>query len=206
MAILSTGRSAQSLREFRDHLAAVPASSLWHHVCDVLLRPSLENPELRNDFARWAHRRLGDDPLAERLAVIDVGGFRDGELLRQHVVDIVEERLSEVATVPVAPRGHEFHFLRSQFIIFDTNAEAADPDELGRIIPSLSTGSIFFHFVEARRHPVRGVDDFSSWLGKWGEPFAALRDRLARVDFNQFSLIELRERISACFEPEGQPP
>jgi hypothetical protein len=204
LAILSVGRSAQSLRELRDHLGVVPAGSLWHHLGDVILRPSLENPELRNDFARWAHRRLGDDTLAERLAVIDVGDFNDGERLRQALLDIVDDRLAEVASVPMAPVGHEFHFMTSQTIIFDTGLTAADPRALGRLIPSLSTGSIFFHFVEARRRPAPGVDDFSHWLSGWGDQGELLMGKLASVDLHRWSLIEMRDRIAACFQKVGE--
>ena len=45
LTIVSVGRSAQTLRELREHLAAVPAQCLSHHFYDSLLRPSFDDRE-----------------------------------------------------------------------------------------------------------------------------------------------------------------
>ena len=198
VTILSLGKSAQNLRELRDHLAAVPDQSLLHHFHHALLRPSFDDPEYRNDFAVWAKHELHDAPLAERLGVIDPMDYVDPEVLRQHLLDVVEDRLAEAEIVPQAARGKEFHFLRSQFVVLDTGILAPDPQALGRLLPSLSTGSIFFHYVEARRRPPMRLDDFSAWLAGWGSS-QFIRDRLAAVDYQFLSLTELRERLAACF-------
>jgi hypothetical protein len=42
ITIISLGRSAQTLRELRDHLSVVPTQCLTHHFYDSLLRPSFE--------------------------------------------------------------------------------------------------------------------------------------------------------------------
>src|SRR5712671_2894132 len=142
LTIISLGRSAQNLRELRDHLASVPAQSISHHFHDALLRPAFDDPEYRNDFAVWARRQLHDGALAERLGVIDPMDYQDLEQLRQQTIDVVEDHLAEAGEVPQAARGHEFYFLRSQFVIIDTRARASSPAELASLIPRLSTGSI----------------------------------------------------------------
>jgi len=204
LTILSLGRSAQNLRELRDHLASVPAQSLSHHFYDSLLRPAFDDPEYRNDFALWARRQLHDALLAERLGVIDPMDYPDLEQLRQQLVDVVEDRLSEANEVPQAARGKEFHFLKSQFVILETGASATTIGELAEIIPKLSTGSIFHHVIETRRRQPGRPDDFSGWLEAWGAPSAPIRERLQAVDYHLWSLSELREQIALAFDPLGK--
>jgi uncharacterized protein DUF5752 len=201
LTILSLGVSAQNLRELRDHLARVPVESLTHHFYDSLLRPEFDHPEYRNDFARWAQRGLHDALLAERLGVVDPMDHRNVEGLRAKLLDVLEDRLAEAEEVPQAPRGKEFHFLRSQFVIFDTGLMAPDPVRLAGMIPGLTTGSVFYHFIEARRRPPLEKDDFSVWLEPWGSDYEPVRERLAAVDYGMWSLIEIRERIARCFGP-----
>lgn len=199
VTVVSLGRSAQNLRELRDHLAGVPAQSIDQHFYGSLLRPEFDHPEYRNDFARWAERQLHDSILAERLSAVDPFDHPDLESVRRRVIDVVEDRLAEVAEVPQAPRGKEFRFLRAQFVVFDTGARARTPVELGRQIPLLSSGSIFFHFVEARRRPPLRRDDFSVWLDGWGAEGAPTQARLAAIDFSFGGLVDLSRRIADCF-------
>jgi len=200
LTTISLGRSAQNLRELRDRVAEVPAQSISHHFYESLLRPAFDDPEYRNDFALWARRHLHDNVLAERLGVIDPLEYADLETLRHHVLEVIEDRLAETHHVPAVALGHEFYFLRSQQVILDTGRRAATPAELAERIPHLSTGSVFYHFIEGRRRPPLRVDDFSAWLESWGPPYERHRERLAAVDFHLWSLTELRARIACCFD------
>ena len=203
---LALGRSAQNLRELRDGVASVPLASLHHHFLDTLLRPSFSDPEYHNDFALWAHAELRDEALAEKLALVDPAEFVGGDGLRSAVLDILEDALAECGYPEQAPPGHEFQFLRSQIVIFDTGLEAATPAELAAMAPKLSQGSVFFHFVDARLRPPRGEDDFRAWLAGWGEQGERGRARLAMVDPSFGSLRELRARIArALAEAYGAP-
>jgi hypothetical protein len=200
---LSAGKSAQNLRELRDHLASVPAESLAHHFYETLLRPGFDHPEFRNDFARWAQRQLHDEPLAERLGMVDLIEYDDLEQLRQALLDVVEDRLAEVSEVPQAAQGKEFHFSRSHLVVFDTGRRARTPEDLGSMVPGLSTGSIYYHFIDARRRRRDRRDDFSTWLEAWGAEYQLLRRRLEGFDFRWWSLSELRDRIARCWRPAG---
>src|SRR5262245_24007426 len=119
LTILSLGRSAHNLRELRDWIAEVPAQCIAHHCYESLLRPAFDDPEYRNDFALWARRHLHDNVLAERLGGIDLPGTGDVELVRQQLLDIIEDRLAEVPYVPSVQPGHEFFFLRSQRVTLE---------------------------------------------------------------------------------------
>lgn len=199
LLILSMGKSAQNLRELRDHLTIVPSQSIAHHFYDSLLRPTFDHPDYRNDFARWAGRQLRDELLAERLGVIDPIDFPDLEALRQSLIDAIEDRLSEVHDVPQAPGGQAFHFLGSRFVIIETGVRVSAPGELAAMLPSLSTGSIFIHFIEARRRTPLRKDDFSIWLEQWGSEYLPVCRGLESIDFYLWSLTELRELISDSF-------
>jgi hypothetical protein len=198
MTTLSLGKSAQNLRELRDGIAGVPVQSLSHHFYESLLRPAFDDPEYRNDFALWASRHLHDDQLAERLGVIDPMEFDSLETLRQHLIDVIEDRLAETTHVPWAAPGHEFYFLRSQTVVLDAGLSAATPEEMAAIVPHLPTGSIFYHFIEGRRRPPLNMDDFSAWLQAWGPDYGGCIDRLAAIDFHLWSLSEMRAQIARC--------
>jgi hypothetical protein len=132
--------------------------------------------------------------------MVDPADYEDLEALRHHLIEVFEDRLAETQHVPWAAPGREFQFLRSQVVLFDTGLRAGTPDELAALIPKMSTGSIFFHFLEARRRPPLRIDDFSAWLSQWAERYDGVRRRLAAIDYFLWSLTELRERIGGCFE------
>jgi hypothetical protein len=206
LLIEALGRSAQTLRELRDHIGSVPRQSIAHHFHETLLRAAFDDPEYRNDFALWARRQLHDVVLAERLAVLDPIDFKDLEQLRQYLLEVIEDRLGELHHVPQVERGREFHFLRSRFVVFDTGIRAETPAGLAASMRHMSTGSVFYHFVEARRRPPLRMDDFSAWLENWGPKCVHVREELAAIDFQLWTLSELRQRIArslaACRESQ----
>jgi len=205
LMIMALGRSAQTLRALRDHVATVPPQSISHHFYETLLRPAFDDPEYRNDFALWTRRQLHDALLAERLGIIDPIDYDDIEQLRQQILEVIEDRLAELDHVPQVERGREFHFLRSRFVVFDTGIRARSPAELATRIEHMSTGSVFFHFIEARRRPPLRVDDFSNWLQAWGPEYVRVRNQLSAIDFGLWTLTELRDRITRCFDGVSRP-
>ena len=196
LTIVSLGRSARNLRELRSELAAVPTGCIAHHFYDALLRPSFDDREYRNDFAAWTRRMLRDAPLAERLSVVDPLDCADFEDVRDRLIEIVEERLAEDVRQSEVPEGMEFRFLRSQQVFFDTGARATTIRELREILPKTTTGSVFYHFVNARFRSPDKRDDYSTWLLRFGEEGRRLAERLAGVDFQLWSLPETRSRIA----------
>ncbi|MFH1148012.1 MAG: DUF5752 family protein, partial [Pseudomonadota bacterium] len=127
---IATGRRAQNLRELRDHLSQIHPGSIYYHFWGALLRPRFDDPQYNNDFAVWCHYALHDDPLAERLAVIDPTDFEDLESLRQEMLEVIEERLEEIGRIPWSDRDRQFHFLRSQIVVFDAGMQIETPEGL----------------------------------------------------------------------------
>jgi hypothetical protein len=193
---IATGIRAQNLRELRDRLETIHPSSIYYHFWGRLLSPSFEQPEFNNDFAAWARHGLHDYVLAERLSVVDPTEFPDLELLRQELIEIIEERLYESAMVPWAKTDQQFYFKRSKIVVFDTKHQIAEPEMLTHVLPSLSLSSIFYHFIDARRRPPEGVDDFSAWLDAFGDTYSVLRNEIGSIDLYFATMSEIRTRLA----------
>lgn len=186
---------AINLRELRMRIAACSESVLIHHFCETLLRPTFDNPDYRNDFAVWAKLYLGDRVLAERLGLIDPYAMTSIEELRNVVLDILEDRLSEVSDVSSVSVGDEFFFLEATTVTFDTGERITHPRELAAAVRGMTNGSVYYHFLEARRRLAGGMDDFSAWLHEDPEKYRKLIEALKSIDFYFYSLPELRRQI-----------
>lgn len=192
---ISTGEYAQNLREMRDRLVTVHPGCIYHHFWGGMLQPRFDEPEYMNDFAAWAWRGLHDPGLAERLALIDPTHYKDLEDLRRELVEVVEERLDESEMVPWSRSGQFFHFIRSQIVVFDTRLRISNPGELQERIGQMPLGSVFYHFVDARRRVPGGKNDFSAWLMDLDEDWSELARILAEVDPYFTTLEELRREL-----------
>ncbi len=195
---------AVNLRELRDRIAVCTENVLYHHFCETPLRATFDNPDYRNDFAVWVYQYLADRVLAERLGILDPYAFASFEELRAEVLDILDERLSELPMVPWARPGDEFSFKEATTIVFDTGERVGDPRDLAPAIRGMTDGSVYYHFLEARRRPPVGVDDFSAWLLQGGEACARYVKGLATIDYYFHTLTHLRADIlRALAEAEG---
>ncbi|MFQ5787036.1 MAG: DUF5752 family protein [Thermodesulfobacteriota bacterium] len=196
---IATGKRAQNLKEMREQLLTIHQGCIYYHFWGGLLRPKFVDPEYNNDFAAWVSHALHDLKLAERLGVIDPTDFTDIEGLRQELVEVIEQRLDENEFITRARSDQQFHFVRSQIVVFDTHHEIKKPEELVNIIPHLSVGSVFYHFIDARRRTLNGIDDFRAWLSAIGKKYAKLCDRLAELDPYFVTLTELRHQLCSVF-------
>jgi hypothetical protein len=199
LAIIATGRRAQTLRELRDILRDVHPGCIYHHFWGTLLRPQFSDREYNNDFATWCHDSLHDSPAAERLAVVDPADFSDLEDLRQELIEVIDERLDETELMLFARGDRQFHFARSVIVVFDTEKRLSHPRELVDALPQMSVGSIFYHFIDARRRDPIGVDDFRAWLMGLGAEYEDLCNSVAEIDPYFESLFVLRDRLAAAF-------
>jgi hypothetical protein len=200
LVAIATGRKAQNLREMRDILQDIHQGSIYYHFWGGLLRPRFDDPQFNNDFAIWSHYSLHDNVLAERLAVIDPTDFLDLDSLRQELIEVIEQRLEEIGDPIWVPADRQFHFIRSQVVVFDTGILIQSPEHLTAVIPEMSLGSVFYHFIDARRRFPYGLDDFRAWLSGFAGAYDEVCRRLAAVDPYFITLAELRKRLSSVFE------
>lgn len=196
---IATGRRAMSLVQLRDSLETVNADSIYFHFWGGLLEPRFEEREFNNDFAAWVRHAVHDSVLAERLAMLDPGQESDLEQLRQELLDVIDARLDESEYLYWVRATRGFEFIRSQIVVFDTGRRLQRPEELPQVIAALSTGSLFYHFIDARRRQPDGADDFRAWLRDYGECYAGVCAALDGVDPYFGSLTELRSELTEVF-------
>lgn len=197
---MGTGERAQNLRELRDRILTVHPGCIYHHFWGGLLKPRFDEPEFQNDFAAWTYHGLRDMRLAERLALIDPCEFSEIEDLRRELVEVIEERLAESEFVPWARADQQFYFTRSQIVVLDTDLRPESPLALQGLIPRLSVGSVFYHFIDARRRTNSRKDDFSEWLLGSDNVCRPLVEALTEIDPYFSTLTELCTEIDEVFK------
>lgn len=194
---IATGEKAHNLRELHDRLTRNrDAGVIYYHFWGGLLRPHFVDPEYQNHFAGWAYHDLHDRSLAEKLAIINPADFDNMDDLQNAVVEVIEARMDEDAVSQRIEAEHPFYFMRSQIVVFDTALRIVHPEDLVKIAPHLSLGSLFYHFIDARRRTPSGRDDFSEWLTPEGRRYTPLVNAISSVDPYFNSLIELRDQIA----------
>ena len=197
---IAMGEEAQNLRELSDRVKIIHPGCIYYHFWGGMLRSSFDEPEYQNDFAAWAWRCLHDSRLAERLAIIDPSAYRDSQALRGELVDVIDERLAESEYVPWARSGQRFKFIRSQIVVFDTGIRITHPREMGDQIARMSLGSVFYHFIDARRRTGQGRSDFVEWFSCFEEKMCSrLSKEVNRIDPYFTTLAQLRNELETVF-------
>ena len=199
LAAIGTGKRATDLRELRHNLQLAHPGCIYYHFWGARLRPRFENPEYVNDFAEWASNGIHDNVLAERLGVISPTDYETLEELRQEVIDVIEERLDEIEVAPWSKPDRQFQFTRSQIVVFDTGMQAVTPEDLVTCLTEMTSGSVFYHYIDARGRTDDGADDFRTWLRGFEGKYDDLCELLADVDPYFISLHNLREQLAQLF-------
>ncbi len=185
-----------NLRELRDRVSVCAEDVIYHHFCETWLRPTFDNPDYRNDLALWAKNGLLDRVLAERLAIIDPYDYGSIELLRTHLIDIFEDRLGELQPwVPMVRAGNEFYFMQATTVVFDTGEQVSRAKDLAAVVERMTNGSVYFHFLDARRRSSDHLDDFSTWLLASNSGHHDTITALQGIDFYFSDLDEIRREI-----------
>jgi len=194
-----TGRSARTLAELRSGIADVTGSSIFHHTFGALQDRFFAAQRFTSDFARWAVEVLQDWAVAERLALMHPTEFPSVRTLREHILQVIDDRLREGEPPAPASPGREFHFSQSISVIYPAGYVARTLDELSEGIRRASDRTLFFHLIEARLRIGRCTTDLSSWLvDEAGLP--RLAERIDRLDFLVPSTDDLRQQVLAALE------
>ncbi len=191
---LLTNRRARNLADLLLHLRQVPGSVIYYHTHHFLVQHQYLSPEPPNDFAHWTANVLNEDRLSEQLAAIDIIQFPTIRALRERIIEIIEQYLSEGPELRTAPPGHEFHFRETASVIVPTQQVARDLHEFATCLENIGFGSLSFHVFDARLHLEKGENDFSEWLASaLGEH--ELARAIARLDPYTYTLDALRQAI-----------
>ena len=197
---LATGERAHNLRELHACLTrSQDLRIIYNHFWGGRLRPHFVDPEYLNDFASWAYHGLHDITLAERLAIINPGQYASIDDVRTRVIDVIEERMDDDEFAARLEAEYPFFFTLSQIVVFDSGIRIDNPQKLSAIIPGLSQGSIFYHFIDARRRTDSGEDDFTEWLKGFSPDYDDLVEKIAALDPFFNTLVELRRKLTNIF-------
>lgn len=187
------GRQARSVSELLAGIESVPVSSVYYHTHRFLEQQRSISPEPPNDFAYWVANDLGNEPLAERLASIDIAHLDSVEEIRAGIAGILRRFAEEFGDSLRAPDGEEFHFMTFQAFVLGTPLSASTVGELKECVRRTDVNSLRYHMFDARLRFGRKENDFSIWLRAAGK--APRADRIARLDPYTQTVEGLRRRI-----------
>ena len=158
----STGKKAKHLRELRSAIEGSSDGSIYHHTYQYLLSGHIL--EYTNDFAQWAGESLGERELAEYLSNIDPYEFSAVHDLRKRLLEVIDEYLATYPEPREVVPGDEFYFQETVTLVFPAGIKANNLAEFLIAIRYIDSGSLYYHFYEARSRLGKGRDDFSKWF------------------------------------------
>lgn len=189
-----TGMRASNLPKLARVLQTVSGSSIFFHTHHEFLSHHFEKPVVYNDFAVWVHEALQENALAEKLAVINLLSFTTIRQLREAILTQVRDCMSAARWHRRECQiGDEFHFCKSKSFIFATGIVAQNPADFFAKLPSVSTTSLYFHFLEARLRLGGATNDFSQWLTSHGQ--LELAEAINQLDPYLLTLDELKSDL-----------
>jgi small-conductance mechanosensitive channel len=194
-----TGLKAKNLRELVACLKKAPDGVIYYHTHHFLEQHHYLTPELSNDFAIWVSDALGDEVLGERLATVETFTSPNLGALRERLVAIMEDYLSQSSNLREAMPGREFHFMKSVSVTMPTSYVVHDLREFVEALRKISLGSLFLHIFDSRLRLGKGLNDFSIWLeDNLGE--TELAEEVNRLDPYIYTLEGLRSALIQLIE------
>jgi hypothetical protein len=189
------GKKAINLRDLLQILREVDDSVLSYHLLQSRLAVTQPVVEYPNDFALWAATSLQDSKLAEKLSSFDPFDYDSLEQVRVAVLEILEDYLWDLPSVPWARPGFELHLCEASMVVIKSEISATTLREFCQGLGKVGLDSVYYHFFEARhRLGMRHIDDFSYWMEfNFGLPelVEAIRD----IDIYFYTLKEVRDRL-----------
>ena len=191
-----TGQKAGNLKEFLHILEESEDKVIFHHLYKPQMKSFQKMGEFPNDFANWAAYGLEDIALAEKLANFDPYDYQKVSQAREKLVEIIEEHMWDLPTIPWVRPGSEFYFSSATSIMLPMDIEVATIKELREAMDILPDSSLHFHFYEERkRNKDKEHDDFSIWMEDNFDNVDELVEEIREIDFYFFSLDEIRKKI-----------
>src|SRR5215475_9890960 len=117
------GEEADDEKRLVELLETVPLDSIYFHTHSYFLRHSYVERVYPNDFAQWVATEVRDLVLGERLAAVDPFAFSNLEALREELISIIDDHLSQTPIVPRVVYGSPFHFSQSRILEVPTAIE-----------------------------------------------------------------------------------
>lgn len=189
------GQKAINLRELLHIVREADESVLYYHLLQSRLTVTQPVVEYPNDFALWAATALQDSKLAEKLSSFDPFEYDHMEQVREAMVDILEEYLWDLPSVPWARSGFEFHFCEASMVVIRSEIPANTLKEFCQGLGKVGLDSVYYHFFEARRRlGMIHLDDFSYWM-ETNFDLPELVEAIRDIDGYFYTLKEIRDTL-----------
>lgn len=196
-----TGEKANTLGELMALLKRCSGSAIFYHVFQSYRDRHFVIEKYHSDFAQWISTSLDEEPLAERLGVLDVRDFTSIRSLRESTIKIIEDYLHKYPQSLDRQGKTPFFFCQSVSVVMPTKHIARGLEDFCRIIENIGIRSIHYHLIEARLRLGIHTNDFSHWL-RDGLKKESLAQWIEGIDIYLHTLEEIRKMILHYIEEE----
>jgi hypothetical protein len=190
------GKKADDIAELAELIDEVPDDCIYFHTHSYFLRHYYLVGPYPNDFANWAAIQVRDKALGEKLSSINPGYYNNMNSLRADLIEIIDQHLHELKSIPTVTAGQPFYFMSSHIIEVPIHAHASTLAEFRNALASVDAGAIYNHFFESRTRERKGQSDFSAWM-KEVLKIDDLAHAIEHIDAYMYSLEGLRTRMLA---------
>ncbi|MDD5070493.1 MAG: DUF5752 family protein [Candidatus Omnitrophica bacterium] len=188
------GKRADDELALLELIEEVPADSIYYHTSSYFLRHFYIAGAYPNDFATWAAVQIRDRVLGEKLAVITPSGNKGIEDIRLELIDILDDHLSGLKTIPAVSYGQPLYFMQSKIIVIPTGIAVGNLFDFKEALRTIDASAIYNHVYEARLRDRKGRSDFSHWIDEvLGMP--DLAQKFEQIDSYMYSLEGLRSKF-----------
>jgi hypothetical protein len=197
----SLGLRADNPRHLLERLETVPQDSIINHTVRCLLRRRAYPTAYPDDFSTWIAAEARDVTLAERLAFHSPFDFPDGESFRQHLLETIDDHLSQQPASSAMVVGKPFYFLKGHLVSVPLAIYAADLESFREGLARVDESAIYYHAVEAMWRLGEHRGDFAAWMeDSLGLP--SLARSIAEIDPFVMNLAGVRSRILELVDGE----
>jgi len=196
-----TGEKANTLEELVCLLKRCSGSAIFYHIFQSYRDRHFVIEKYHSDFAQWISASLDEEPLAERLGVLDVRDFTSIRSLRESTIKIIEDYVQKFPQIKDRQGKTPFFFCQSVSVVMPTKHIARGLEDFCRIIENIGIRSIHYHLIEARLRLGIHTNDFSHWL-RDSLKKERLAQRIEGIDIYLHTLEEIRKMILHYIEEE----
>lgn len=194
-----TGRKAHNLDELLELVKTCSSSSIFYHTFSAFRKLREVQTPYTNDFAVWIARDLNEEALAEKLLAIDLAEYNTIESLRARILQILEDYRSVNPPLFERTAAEPFYLYSLVRFVYLTDKFAYNLSSFRQLLDTISTDSIYYHFIESRLQTQLQTDDFSNWMQE-NPDYQELAEKIRKIDMNIHTLEELRVRIGETID------
>lgn len=188
------GIKANDEQKLLEVIEDVSIDSIYYHTHSCFLRHFYIAGPYTNDFANWVAIQVRDRVLGEKLAFITPSHNKTLEDIRSELIEVIDQHLSRLKTVPWVMYGEPFYFMKSRIIEVPTEIIASNAAEFVEALRVVDASAIYNHVFEARLRDRLGRSDFSIWLEQ-SLGLKGLAEKIESVDSYMYSLEGLRGKL-----------